>query len=186
MSILDTLEQAANESPIVQPTQENIQDAPITETTTAETVVEETETVVAEETAPVNNNVQTQEASTESTETTKSQFASEEVAEFNAFKQKFPEKSIDDYKRLKTPTSELNEEELLRQYYSEEEGMGEKEIAYQLKQLEVNGNDDDEFGDFSLDEDEKLKREANRERDLRKAKKWHDIVTGKQIGRAHV
>ena len=159
MSILDTLEQAANESHIVQPTQDDIQDAPITETTTAETVVEETETVVAEETAPVNNNVQTQEASTEPTETPKSQFASEEVAEFNAFKQKFPEKSIDDYKRLKTPTSELNEEELLRQYYSEEEGMGEKEIAYQLKQLEVNGNDDDDFGDFSLDEDEKLKSE---------------------------
>lgn len=181
MSILDTLEQAANESPIVNSTQETIQDAPITETTTTETVVEETETVVAEETAPVNNNVQTQEASTESTETPKSQFASEEVAEFNAFKQKFPEKSIDDYKRLKTPTSELNEEELLRQYYSEEEGMGEKEIAYQLKQLEVNGNDDDEFGDFSLDEDEKLKREANRERDLRKAKKWHENYVKEQL-----
>ena len=181
MSILDTLQQAANENPIVQPTQENIQDAPITEPTATETVVEETETVVAEETAPVNNNVQTQEASTEPTETTKSQFASEEVAEFNAFKQKFPEKSIDDYKRLKTPTSELNEEELLRQYYSEEEGMGEKEIAYQLKQLEVNGNDDDEFGDFSLDEDEKLKREASRERDLRKARQWHENYVKDQL-----
>lgn len=181
MSILDTLQQAANENPTVQPTQENVQDAPITEPTATETVVEETETVVAEETAPVNNNVQTQEASPEQTEIPKSQFASEEVAEFNAFKQKFPDKSIDDYKRLKTPTSEVNEEELLRQYYSEEEGMGEKEIAYQLKQLEVNEGEEDDFGNDSLSEDEKLKREANRERDLRKARQWHENYVKEQL-----
>ena len=183
MSILETLQQAANENPVVETPQENIQDAPITEATETQTPVAETETpseIQAAE-APVHNNVQTQEPSPEQTETPKSQFASEEVAEFNAFKQKFPEKSIDDYKMLKTPTSELNEEELLRQYYSEEEGMGEKEIAYQLKQLEVNGNDDDEFGDFSLDEDEKLKREASRERDLRKARQWHENYVKDQL-----
>lgn len=180
MSILDRLEQTANENPIVQNVQENISETPTEETTTTETVVEETETVVAEN-APVNNNVQTQEASQEQTETPKSQFASEEVAEFNAFKQKFPEKSIDDYKRLKTPTSEVNEEELLRQYYSEEEGMGEKEIAYQLKQLEVKESEDDDFGDDSLSEDEKLKREANRERDLRKARQWHENYAKNQL-----
>ena len=183
MSILETLQQAANENPVVETPQENIQDAPITEVTETQTPVAETETPSETQAAetPVNNNVQTQEPSPEQTETPKSQFASEEVAEFNAFKQKFPEKSIDDYKRLKTPTSELNEEELLRQYYSEEEGMGEKEIAYQLKQLEVNGNDDDEFGDFSLDEDEKLKREASRERDLRKARQWHENYVKEQL-----
>lgn len=180
MSILDRLEQTANENPIVQNVQENISETPTEETTTTETVVAETETVVAEN-APVNNNVQTQEASMEQTETPKSQFASEEVAEFNAFKQKFPEKSIDDYKRLKIPTSEVNEEELLRQYYSEEEGMGEKEIAYQLKQLEVKESDDDDFGDDSLSEDEKLKREANRERDLRKARQWHENYVKEQL-----
>lgn len=180
MSILDRLEQTANENPIVQDVQENISETPTEETTTTEIVVAETETVVAEN-APVNNNVQTQEASQEQTETPKSQFASEEVAEFNAFKQKFPEKSIDDYKRLKTPTSEVNEEELLRQYYSEEEGMGEKEIAYQLKQLEVKESEDDDFGADSLSEDEKLKREANRERDLRKARQWHENYAKKQL-----
>lgn len=181
MSILDTLEQAANESPVVQTSPENVSDTPITELTTAETVVEETETVVADD-APVNNNVQTQASTEEQPETTpKSQFASEEVAEFNAFKQKFPEKSIDDYKQLKTPTSEVNEEELLRKYYSEEEGMGEKEIAYQLKQLEVNAGEEDDFGDFSLDEDEKLKREASRERDLRKARQWHENYVKEQL-----
>ena len=180
MSILDRLEQTANENPIVQDVQENVSETPTEETTTTETVVAETETVVAEN-APVNNNVQTQEASTEQTETPKSQFASEEVAEFNAFKQKFPEKSIDDYKRLKIPTNEVNEEELLRQYYSEEEGMGEKEIAYQLKQLEVKESEDDDFGDDSLSEDEKLKREANRERDLRKARQWHENYAKEQL-----
>ena len=181
MSILDRLEQTANENPIVQDVQENVSETPTEETTTTETVVEETETVVAEENAPVNNNVQTQEASTEQTETPKSQFASEEVAEFNAFKQKFPEKSIDDYKRLKTPTSEVNEEELLRQYYSEEEGMGEKEIAYKMKQLEVKESEDDDFGDDSLDENEKLKREAEKERDLRKARQWHENYAKEQL-----
>ena len=180
MSILDKLEQTANENPIVQDVQENVSETPTEETTTTETVVAETETVVAEN-APVNNNVQTQEASTEQTETPKSQFASEEVAEFNAFKQKFPEKSIDDYKRLKIPTSEVNEEELLRQYYSEEEGMGEKEIAYQLKQLEVKESEDDDFGDDYLSEDAKLKREANRERDLRKARQWHENYAKEQL-----
>ena len=180
MSILDTLQQAANESPVVQTAPENVSDTPITEPTTAETVVEETETVVADD-APVNN-IQTQASPEEQPEiTTKSQFASEEVAEFNAFKQKFPEKSIDDYKQLKTPTSEVNEEELLRKYYSEEEGMGEKEIAYQLNQLEVSAGEEDDFGDFSLDENEKLKREASRERDLRKARQWHESYVKEQL-----
>ena len=180
MSILDELQKEASANPVVQPTQDNVSDAPIAEPTTQEDVVAETETVVADD-APVNHNVQPQELSVEQTELPKSQFASEEVAEFNAFKQKFPDKSIDDYKRLKTPTNEVSEEELLRQYYSEEEGMGEKEIAYQLKQLELNADGDDDFGDFSLNEDEKLKREANRERDLRKAKKWHENYVKEQL-----
>lgn len=180
MSILDTLQQAANENPTVQNTQENISETSTEETTATEDVVTETETTVVA-TPQVNNNVQTQEASTEQTETQKSQFASEEVAEFNAFKQKFPEKSIDDYKRLKTPTSEVNEDELLRQYYSEEEGLGEKQIAYKLKQMEVNESDDDDFGDNSLSEDEKLKREADKESDLQKAKKWHENYVKEQL-----
>ena len=183
MSILETLQQAANENPVVETPQENIQDAPITEATETQTPVAETETPseTQEVETPVNNNVQTQEPSQEQTETPKSQFASEEVAEFNAFKQKFPEKSIDDYKRLKTPTSEVNEEELLRQYYSEEEGMGEKEIAYKMKQLEVKESEDDDFGDDSLDENEKLKREAEKERDLRKARQWHENYAKEQL-----
>ena len=180
MSILDTLQQAANENPTVNNVQENISETATEEKTATEDVVTETETTVVA-TPQVNNNVQTQEASTEQTETPKSQFASEEVAEFNAFKQKFPEKSIDDYKRLKTPTSEVNEDELLRQYYSEEEGLGEKQIAYKLKQMEVKESDDDDFGDNSLSEDEKLKREADKESDLQKAKKWHENYVKEQL-----
>lgn len=181
MSILDTLQQAANENPTVQNVQENISETSTEETTATEDVVTETETTVAENPQVNNDNVQTQEASTELKETPKSQFASEEVAEFNAFKQKFPDKSIDDYKRLKTPTSEVNEDELLRQYYSEEEGLGEKQIAYKLKQMEVSESADDDFGNNSLSEEEKLKREADKESDLKKAKKWHENYVKEQL-----
>lgn len=109
-------------------------------------------------------------------------FASEEVAEFNAFKERFPDKTIDDYKQLKTPVSEISDEELLRKYYSEKEGMGEKEIAYALKQIEVDGEgEDDDFDDFSIDEDERLKREAKRERDLRLAREWREQYVKEQL-----
>lgn len=115
----------------------------------------------------------------------KTPFASEEVAEFNTFKERFPDKTIDDYKRLKTPTAEISEEELLRQYYAEKVGMGEKEIAYALKERELNGQDsDDDFDDFSLDEDERLKREALREKDLRLAREWREQYVSEQLSPA--
>ena len=50
-----------------------------------------------------------------------------------------------------------------------------------LKKLEVNESEDDDFGDDSLSEDEKLKREANRERDLRKARQWHENYAKEQL-----
>lgn len=133
----------------------------------------------------VNSNSSNSNATKEEPEEVKTRFASEEVAEFNTFKERFPDKTIDDYKRLKTPTADISEEELLRQYYTEKVGMGEKEIAYALKERELNRQDSyDDFDDFSLDEDERLKREALREKDLRLAREWREQYVSEQLSPA--
>lgn len=101
-------------------------------------------------------------------------FANEEVAKFNDFVKRTG-KSYEDYKALQTPTNELNSKELLRQYYSEKEGMGEKEIALKMKQLELAEKTDDEDDDFGEDDSpEKLKAQAEIERDLRQASEWRE------------
>lgn len=97
-------------------------------------------------------------------------FASEKAAKFDDFVRKTGKDDYKEFEFWQTPTEEVNEEELLRKYFSEKEGMTEKEIAFELKQLEKTDDDfDDDFGD-SEDVSEK---EILRERALRKAKSWH-------------
>lgn len=109
------------------------------------------------------------------------QFATEEVAELNAFMLKNPNKTIDDYKQLKKPTSEINEDDLLRQYYSEKEGMGEAEIALKMKKMELAKQSDDDFDDFERDDEEQLERQVLREKELKSARKWRDEYVREQL-----
>lgn len=98
----------------------------------------------------------------------KKTFANEELERLNDFLLKHPNKSIEDYNQLKKPIESFSEEDLLRNFYSEKEGMTEAEIAYELKRLEKKETDD-EFGD-ELDELEVLKLNAEREKILKEAK----------------
>lgn len=173
-TILETLRQeaeaAAPEAPVVD-----------TNNTAAEAEVSESapESAKANETT-TNENVNTAEAETNTenangtpetpTDVPTKSFASEKAAKFDDFVRKTGKDDYKEFEFWQTPTEEVNEEELLRRYFSEKEGMTEKEIAFELKQLEKTDDDfDDDFGD-SEDVSEK---EILRERALRKAKGWH-------------
>lgn len=95
-------------------------------------------------------------------------FASEEVAKYNEFVRVTGKEDYNAFKFWDTPTNEINEEDLLKKYLSEKEGMTEKEVNYELKRMEVNEED---FGDF--EDEETSEQEILRERTLRKAKEWH-------------
>lgn len=108
------------------------------------------------------------------TPATENPFANEEVAKYNDFVKRTG-KSYDDYKALNTPTDEIDPKELLRKYYSEKEGMSEKEIAYEMTKFELAAETDDDDDDFKEDATpEQLKAQAEIERDLRKAREWRE------------
>lgn len=96
-------------------------------------------------------------------------YANEQVAELNNFLERNPEKSLDDYQRLKRPTNSLSEDELLKEFLSVKEGKTTSEIALEMKKMEVEEGDDD-FGD----DNESLEAKAKRERTLLEASKWRE------------
>lgn len=99
-----------------------------------------------------------------------SRFANEELQRFNEYVLKTG-KSWEDFQALNKPTDQIDSKDLLRQYYSEKEGMSEKEVNYELSNLIVDENNDD--FDFE-DEKTQLRREALLERELRKAREWRE------------
>lgn len=101
-------------------------------------------------------------------------FASEKVAKYNAFVEKTGKDDWKDFEFLTTPSKELDAKELIRKYYSEQEGMSEQEIAFAMSELEVAPSDEDDDFVSEADEKEKLRAEAKLASELRKASKWHD------------
>ncbi|WP_294203015.1 hypothetical protein [uncultured Chryseobacterium sp.] len=99
-----------------------------------------------------------------------SRFANEEIARFNEYVLKTG-KTWDDYQALIKPMDQMEPKDLLRQYYSEKEGMTEKEINYELGNLIL--DEDSEDFDFE-DEKDQAKREVLLERELRKAREWRE------------
>ena len=182
MSILDSI---ANEAPAAQESAAVVTEQPITEPVATETAEnadnanpDSTTGVAGSEASTENNNSADQpnapEATTTETPTPQNPFANEEVAKFNDFVKRTG-KGYDDFKALNTPTDELDSKELLHQYFSEKEGMGEKEIALKMKQFELAKKTEDEDDDFwDGDDPEKLKAQAEIERDLRKAREWRE------------
>ena len=102
-------------------------------------------------------------------------FASEKVAKYNEFVAKTGKEDYREFEFWQTPTNEVDQKELLRKYYSEKEGMTEKEIAFEMSKLEVaSQNADDDFLDDEISEKERLEKEVHLERELRKARAWHE------------
>ncbi len=172
-SILDQIAETANSNQ----QQVEVQEAPISEV--VENVeTETTQEVVEQNNVEVNTETQTQEVADVPKEKPSRVFASDKVAELNAYLAKNPDKEISDWQKLKTPTSDLDSKELLKQFYSDKEDMTDDEIAYEFKKLGLDGDDIDE--DFE-DDDDKLKRKATMDRELRKAREWREAHVAEQL-----
>lgn len=183
---MSLLQQFANEA--TENASKNINDNPQEET--IEEVVETTNTNQEIETPetpenlgqPSDNNeavpeltqeqeLNAQEDKPETAATKNNRFANEELARFNEFVLKTG-KSWNEFQALNKPISEIDSKDLLKEYYSEKEGMSEKEISYELSNLFVDEMETD--FDFIEDEKDQLKREAQLERELRKAREWRE------------
>ena len=88
------------------------------------------------------------------------EFASEKVAKYNEFVKKTGKEDYSEFLHWQTPTDELNKEELLRRYYSEQEGMSEKEIAYKLSTMDVSESQDPD-DDYAEPLDEQVQQILN-------------------------
>ncbi len=173
MSIINELQEEADNSVA----ENNIQ-APEQDTSTEvednNASVQESEPTQTEKTepdTPIQSEIEN--PSTEPEQLPRKNFASEKVAKYNAFVEKTGRDDYKDFEFWQTPTNEVNEEELLRKFLSEKEGMSEKEIAFEMKRMEVPEKDDDfddEFGDTT----DYSEQEILRERMLKKAKQWHE------------
>ena len=181
MGILDTIAKEVAE-------ETTVNSGNSTEETTTEPVAEtpntEAETPASENVNPAtvdsteNNAAETNNSAPEvpvvEPETTQNLFANDEIARINDFVKRTG-KGLDDYKALATPTDELDPKELLRQYYSEKERLGEKQMALKFKTFDLAQETDDDDDDFGEDNsDEKLKAEAEIEADLKNAREWRE------------
>jgi hypothetical protein len=107
--------------------------------------------------------VSTQENQSTVTETQQTVFANEELAKINEFVKRTG-KGVEDYYALQKTSEQLDKRELLKKYYSEKEGMTEKEVNRELKKF------DDVDDEDLVDEDTKELYEIQ----LEKASKWYD------------
>ena len=176
MDILDMIEAEANANTanVEESTEQSNVETQNTDVATQTETSSESETVSAPQEAPINIETATETK----VESKQSVFASDKVAELNAYLARNPDKDISDWQKLKTPTSEIDEKELLKQYFSDKEKMTDKEIEYKMKEMETDEFEDD-FGD--VDEKEKLKREAEYERQLRDAREWREAYVAEQL-----
>ena len=161
---------------------ENTNTEQTTETNTTQEVVNDTpkvETTTNVEVTP-EASVETKEAS--ELKVTK-KYSNEQVEEIDAYFKKNPDKSLDDYLRLKRPIDSISNDELIKEFLSEKEGMTEAEIKLEMKRMEVKQNADED-DEFDLDEDDEVKRleaQALLEKRLREAKAWKEQSVSEQL-----
>lgn len=72
-------------------------------------------------------------------------YANEELAEADAYLRRNPGKQLSDYQALKTPTAEINPADLVTQYLTEKEGMTASEAKLELKKLQAEEEEDEDF-----------------------------------------
>lgn len=161
---------------------ENTNTEQTTETNTTQEVVNDTpkvETTTSVEVTP-EASVETKEVS--EPKVTK-KYSNEQVEEIDAYFKKNPDKSLDDYLRLKRPIDSISNDELIKEFLSEKEGMTEAEIKLEMKRMEVKQNADED-DEFDLDEDDEVKRleaQALLEKRLREAKAWKEQSVSEQL-----
>ena len=161
---------------------ENTNTEQTTETNTTQEVVNNTPKVETTTNVEV-----TPEASVETKEVSElkvtKKYSNEQVEEIDAYFKKNPDKSLDDYLRLKRPIDSIGNDELIKEFLSEKEGMTEAEIKLEMKRMEVKQNADED-DEFDLDEDDEVKRleaQALLEKRLREAKAWKEQSVSEQL-----
>ena len=161
---------------------ENTNTEQTTETNTTQGVVNDTPKVETTTNVEV-----THEASVETKEVSEpkvtKKYSNEQVEEIDAYFKKNPDKSLDDYLRLKRPIDSIGNDELIKEFLSEKEGMTEAEIKLEMKRMEVKQNADED-DEFDLDEDDEVKRleaQALLEKRLREAKAWKEQSVSEQL-----
>lgn len=161
---------------------ENTNTEQTTETNTTQEVVNDTPKVETTTNVEV-----TPEASVETKEVSEpkvtKKYSNEQVEEIDAYFKKNPDKSLDDYLRLKRPIDSISNDELIKEFLSEKEGMTEAEIKLEMKRMEVKQNADED-DEFDLDEDDEVKRleaQALLEKRLREAKAWKEQSVSEQL-----
>ena len=161
---------------------ENTNTEQITNTDTTQGVVNDTPKVETTTNVEV-----THEASVETKEVSEpkvtKKYSNEQVEEIDAYFKKNPDKSLDDYLRLKRPIDSISNDELIKEFLSEKEGMTEAEIKLEMKRMEVKQNADED-DEFDLDEDDEVKRleaQALLEKRLREAKAWKEQSVSEQL-----
>lgn len=134
------------------------------------------ENLTAEEKSSENSNHQNE------SKDSGSEFANAELAEANAFLKKNPEKTYDDYKALKVPTSELNADDLIKQYLSEKEGKSPTQVALEMKKMELADDSDPDFEDYvDVTSMEYLEAKALKESLLQSASEWREDNVNEQL-----
>lgn len=176
-----SLEQITSESksaPEAEPTVETtIETTPTSEVETNNQTVEATPTVEPE----VQTEVRVEPEVKQETKVTK-KYATEQVEELNHYLSKNPDKTLEDYLRLKQPIESSDKLGLIKEWLSEKEGLTEAEIKLELKKMEVkekNGDDDFDFDDD--DEVKNLEAEALLEKKFREAKSWKEQYVSEQL-----
>ena len=111
----------------------------------------------------------------------KIQFANEELAEANDFISRNPDKSLSDYYSLKKPIDQFSEDDLIKNFLSEKEGMSKDEVDAEIERLELSDEDDD-----FVDEGELKKLKSEREKMLNDAKQWREDFVSEQLGKSEV
>ena len=161
---------------------ENTNTEQTTNTDTTQEVVNDTPKVETTTNVEV-----TPEASVENKEVSEpkvtKKYSNEQVEEIDAYFKKNPDKSLDDYLRLKRPIDSIGNDELIKEFLSEKEGMTEAEIKLEMKKMEVKQNADED-DEFDLDEDDEVKRleaQALLEKRLREAKAWKEQSVSEQL-----
>lgn len=161
---------------------ENTNTEQITNTDTTQEVVNDTPKVETTTNVEV-----THEASVETKEVSEpkvtKKYSNEQVEEIDAYFKKNPDKSLDDYLRLKRPIDSISNDELIKEFLSEKEGMTEAEIKLEMKKMEVKQKADED-DEFDLDEDDEVKRleaQALLEKRLREAKAWKEQSVSEQL-----
>ena len=161
---------------------ENTNTEQTTETNTTQEVVNDTPKVETTTNVEVTPEVSVETKEVSEPKVTK-KYSNEQVEEIDAYFKKNPDKSLDDYLRLKRPIDSIGNDELIKEFLSEKEGMTEAEIKLEMKRMEVKQNADED-DEFDLDEDDEVKRleaQALLEKRLREAKAWKEQSVSEQL-----